>query len=151
LFQCFNGNFVAASRLLFSFGRRGTSPAPFGAIHPLFLTPAVAIIAMMTATLAGLVLGDALLVPVTEVGSMACACGWFAACLSLLLVESRWRVQMVAGLGACVALLLITMKLVPKFPGHFTGAEWIALAVWVLIGAAMHWSRPRAALPAKNS
>ena len=29
LFQCFNGNFVAASRLLFSFDRRGTIPANF--------------------------------------------------------------------------------------------------------------------------
>ena len=151
LFQCFNGNFVAASRLLFSFGRRGTIPARFGVIHPRFLTPSAAIIGVMAATLVGLFLGDALLVPVTEVGSMACATGWFAACLSLLLVESRWRVRVVAGLGACVALLLVAMKLVPKFPGHFTGTEWIALGVWLLIGAVMHWNRPRTTLSAKTS
>jgi len=141
LFQCFNGNFVAASRLLFSFGRRGTIPARFAEIHSRFQTPSTAIIGITIATLAGLFLGDALLVPVTEVGSMASACGWLAASLSLLLVESRLRVRLVAALGALVALLLIAMKLVPKFPGHFTGAEWIALAVWLLIGGAMHWSR----------
>jgi APA family basic amino acid/polyamine antiporter len=149
LFQCFNGNFVAASRLLFSFGRRGTIPARFAEIHPQFQTPSTAIIGVTMATLAGLFLGDALLVPVTEVGSMASACGWLAACLSLFLIESRLRVRFVAALGAIVALLLIAMKLVPKFPGHFTGAEWIALAVWLLIGAAMHWSRPAPA--AKSS
>jgi amino acid transporter len=151
LFQCFNGNFVAGSRLLFSFGRRGTIPARFGVIHARLLTPSVAIIGVTIATLAGLFLGDALLVPVTEVGSMACATGWFAACLSLLLVESRWRVKIVAALGACVALLLVAMKLVPKFPGHFTRAEWIALATWLLIGVMMHWNRPRKTLASKTS
>jgi len=141
LFQCFNGNFVAASRLLFSFGRRGTIPTRFAEIHPRFQTPSKAIIAVTIATLAGLFLGDALLVPVTEVGSMASACGWLAASLSLFLIESRLRVRFVAALGVFVALLLIAMKLVPKFPGHFTGAEWIALAVWLLLGAAMHGNR----------
>jgi APA family basic amino acid/polyamine antiporter len=142
LFQCFNGNFVAASRLLFSFGRRGTIPTRFAEIHPRFQTPSKAIIGVTIATLAGLFLGDALLVPVTEVGSMASACGWLAASLSLFLIESRLRVRFVAALAVFVALLLIAMKLVPKFPGHFTGAEWIALAVWLLLGAAMHWNRP---------
>ena len=142
LFQCFNGNFVAASRLLFSFGRRGTIPTRFAEIHPRFQTPSTAVIGVTIATLAGLFLGDALLVPVTEVGSMASACGWLAASLSLFLIESRLTVRFVAALGVFVALLLIAMKLVPKFPGHFTGAEWIALAVWLLLGAAMHWNRP---------
>jgi len=142
LFQCFNGNFVAASRLLFSFGRRGTIPTRFAEIHPRFQTPSTAIIGVTIATLAGLFLGDALLVPVTEVGSMASACGWLAASLSLFLIESRLQVRFVAALGVFVALLLIAMKLVPKFPGHFTAAEWIALAVWLLLGAAMHWNRP---------
>jgi APA family basic amino acid/polyamine antiporter len=142
LFQCFNGNFVAASRLLFSFGRRATIPTRFAEIHPRFQTPSTAIIGVTIATLAGLFLGDALLVPVTEVGSMASACGWLAASLSLFLIESRLRVRLVAALGVLVALLLIAMKLVPKFPGHFTGPEWVALAVWLLIGAAMHWHRP---------
>jgi len=67
LFQCFNGNFVASSRLLFAYGRRGTIPPPFGEVHEKFLTPSVAILGITAGTLAGLLLGDALLVPVTEV------------------------------------------------------------------------------------
>jgi amino acid transporter len=146
LFQCFNGNFVAASRLLFAFGRRGTIPARFAAIHPTFQTPSTAIIGVTVATLVALSLGDALLVPVTEVGSMACATGWFVACVSLLMVESRLRVRAIAATGAIVAFLLVSMKLVPKFPGHFSHAEWIALAVWLLLGATLHWLRPAAAV-----
>ena len=140
LFQCFNGNFVAASRLLFSFGRRGTIATRFAAIHPTFQTPSIAIIGVTIATLAGLVLGDSLLVPVTEVGSMACACGWFAASISLFLVESRPGARLVAAIGAVVALLLVAMKVIPKFPGHFSLAEWMALAIWLLIGTLMHLS-----------
>src|SRR5256884_6793068 len=78
LFQCFNGNFVASSRLLFAFGRRRTIHESLGTIHPVFLTPSVAVPGITAGTLLGLFLGDALLVPVTEVGSMASALGWFA-------------------------------------------------------------------------
>ena len=147
LLQCFNGNFVASTRLIFSFGRRRTIPAAFSTIHPVFQTPSVAIVALTAATLVALFLGDAILVPVTEVGSMASATGWFAACLSLLLVETRLRVKSIALIGALVALLLVSMKLVPRFPGHFSLPEWIALAVWLAIGAGLHLLRPRAAAP----
>jgi hypothetical protein len=30
------------------------------------------------------------------------------------------------------------MKLVPAFPGHFTQAEWVALAIWLALGASLH-------------
>jgi basic amino acid/polyamine antiporter, APA family len=151
LFQCFNGNFVAASRLLFSFARRRTIPAPFGTVHPSFQSPSAAIVAVSLATLGGLLLGDALLVPVTEVGSLASATGWFATCVSLFVVESSAGTRLVAALGAFVALLLAAMKLVPAFPGHFSRAEWIALAIWLLLGAAMHLLRSLAVATEQES
>jgi len=120
LFQCFNGNFVASSRLLFAFGRRGTILPRFGIVHENFQTPSVAIFGITAATIAGLLLGDALLVPVTEVGSMASALGWFATCLSFWFVEKRVGMRMVTGLGIVVSSLLFLMKLLPVFPGHFT-------------------------------
>jgi APA family basic amino acid/polyamine antiporter len=144
LLQCFNGNFVASTRLIFSFGRRRTIPVAFATIHQEFQTPSAAILAATGTTVVALFLGDALLVPVTEVGSMASAAGWFVACLSLLLVEPRFRVRVAAATGSVVALLLVSMKLVPTFPGHFSQAEWIALAIWLLIGGALHWLRPAA-------
>lgn len=151
LLQCFNGNFVAASRMIFSFGRSGTVAARFGAVHPRFQTPYMAVIGISVATLVALFLGDALLVPVTEVGSMASATGWFAASLSLFLLEKLPRGRAVAGFAAAISLLLVLMKVIPAFPGHFSRAEWIALAIWLLIGAVMHWSRPRSTATAKSS
>ena len=142
LFQCFNGNFAASTRLLFAYARRGTVAPAFATIHAKFLTPSVAIIAITTVTLMALLLGDAILVPVTEVGSMASALGWLAACLSFWLVDPRPRTRVITTLGICVSLLLLLMKLVPAFPGHFTQAEWIALAIWLLLGAILHRRQP---------
>jgi amino acid transporter len=141
LFQCFNGNFAAATRLLFAFARRGTVSSRFAVIHEVFSTPSVAVIGITVGTLLGLFLGDALLVPVTEVGSMASAFGWLAACLSFWIVEPRPRLRLIAGLGIAVSLLLLLMKLLPVFPGHFTPAEWVALAIWLSLGFLLHkWS-----------
>ena len=134
LLQCFNGNFVASSRLLFAFGRRRTIDQRFGEVHEKFLTPSVAILGITAGTLAGLLLGDALLVPVTEVGSMASALGWFAACLSFWIVDKRASMRIVTGLGIAVSLLLFLMKVLPAFPGHFSPAEWIALGIWIGLG-----------------
>ena len=83
-------------------------------------------------------LGDALLVPVTEVGSMASAFGWLATCVSFFLIERNLRSRVLTSLGVLVAVLLLVMKLVPTFPGHFTEAEWIALAIWLVLGASLH-------------
>jgi amino acid transporter len=138
LFQCFNGNFAASTRLLFAYARRGTVAPRFATVHEKFFTPSVAVIGITAGTLAGLLLGDSILVPITEVGSMASALGWLAACVSFWLVERSLRLRIITGLGICVSLLLLLMKLVPAFPGHFTPAEWIALAVWLLLGAVLH-------------
>jgi APA family basic amino acid/polyamine antiporter len=154
LFQCFNGNFAASTRMLFAFGRNGTVAAGLARVHPRFQTPGNAILALCAGTLIALFLGDSLLVPVTEVGSASSAFGWFASCVSLLLVVSRsvpstgedspgsagWRparrsrLQIVAAFGALAALSLVLMKFLPMFPGHFSVAEYVALAIWLLIG-----------------
>src|SRR6266851_4414344 len=134
LLQCFNGNFVASSRLLFAYGRRRTIDPRFGMVPDKFLTRSVAILWIAAGTLAGLLLGDALLVPVTEVGSMASALGWFAACLSFWIVEKRVSMRVVTGLGMAVSLLLFLMKVLPGVPGHFSPAEWSAFGIWVGLG-----------------
>jgi basic amino acid/polyamine antiporter, APA family len=141
LFQCFNGNFVASSRLLFAYGRRQTIPVLFGRVHGKFQTPSVAIVGIAAATIAGLLLGDALLVPITEVGSMASAFGWMAACVSFWVAEANPRMRIVTGLGILISSLLFIMKVCPLFPGHFSMAEWIALCIWLALGLALHLAR----------
>src|ERR1022692_29852 len=62
LFKCFNGNFIAASRLLFALGRRGLVDSRAGHIHPEHQTPTAAILCIGIATAACMLLGDAMLV-----------------------------------------------------------------------------------------
>jgi basic amino acid/polyamine antiporter, APA family len=80
LFKVFNGNFVAASRILFAMGRRGLVDGRLGSVHPRNQTPAAAVASLGVATASCMFLGTAILVPISEVGSVACATGWFAVC-----------------------------------------------------------------------
>ena len=144
LFKCFNGNFVAASRLFFALGRRGMVDSRVGAIHARYQTPSAAVLCVGLATAACMLLGDAILVPITEVGSVACAIGWSATCAACLAlarakpgVMSLSRAERaVAWFGLAVGIAMALMKVVPLVPGHFTMYEWLALGVWIVLGAA---------------
>jgi len=150
LFKCFNGNFVAASRLLFALGRRAMVAPRAGTIHARFQTPSVAVLCVGIATAVCMLLGDAILVPITEVGSVACAIGWAAACAACLaLARSRPAIiklsaaeQLLAAFGFIVAIAMALMKIIPSIPGHFTIYEWLALGIWIALGIAVA-KRPR--------
>jgi hypothetical protein len=79
-------------------------------------------------------LGDAALVPISEVGSVASAIGWLATCAAYYKMGPEPRQRFVAAVGVIVGLLMISMKVVPGIPGHFTKYEWLALGMWGLIG-----------------
>ena len=134
LFKCFNGNFVAASRLLFGIGRRGLIPGRIGQIHPRNQTPSFAVLLVGMATAACMFLGDAILVPVTEVGSVAAAVGILATCAAYYRIVKDTRERCVAVVGSAVGLMMILMKVLPAVPGHFNRYEWLALGIWVALG-----------------
>jgi len=134
LFKVFNGNFVAASRLLFGMGRRALLSSRVAAIHPFHQTPSVAVIGVGLATAACMFLGGAILVPISEVGSVASATGWLAACAAYYGMRPAPRQRLVAAFGALVCVGMILMKFLPVVPGHFSVYEWIALIAWTLIG-----------------
>jgi len=137
LLKVFNGNFVAASRLLFAMGRRGLVDRSVARIHPRNQTPSTAVVWMGLATAICMFLGDAILVPISEVGSVACAAGWLAACAAYYRMGPPPGKRLIAAIGAMVGLAMILMKVVPRVPGHFSGYEWLALAVWSVIGIAL--------------
>jgi APA family basic amino acid/polyamine antiporter len=141
LFKVFNGNFVAASRLLFAIGRRGLVDRRLGYVHPRNQTPSIAVVCIGLATGACMFLGDAILVPVSEVGSVASAIGWLAACAAYYQMGPAPRERLVAVIGVTVGLLMILMKVIPGVPGHFTAYEWLALGIWILLGVGLGWRR----------
>jgi amino acid transporter len=147
LVKIFNGNFVAATRLLHGISRRGLVHGSLASIHPRRHTPAVAISLMAALTAGAVFLGDALLVPVTEVGSLAVGVGWLSTCLAFIARARRAgptrsslrQGAMTASIGALVSLAIIIMKAWPSIPGSFTLPEWIAFALWSALGL-IFWS-----------
>jgi amino acid transporter len=152
LFKCFNGNFVAASRMLFALGRRGLVDTRASQIHSQYQTPSTAVLCIGLATAVCMLLGDAILVPITEVGSVACAIGWAATCAAYLYMgragtlPGRSKLSavewFVAVFGLLVAISMLLMKVVPAIPGHFTVYEWIALGIWIALGVISHRRAP---------
>jgi basic amino acid/polyamine antiporter, APA family len=134
LLKIFNGNFIAASRLLFGLGRRGLTDGRLGYVHPLNRTPSVAIVCLGVSTAILMFAGESILVPITEVGSLASLLGWMASCAAYLRMRPSSLGRMAAATGILVTSLLLLMKVLPQVPGHFTRYEWIALAAWVGLG-----------------
>jgi basic amino acid/polyamine antiporter, APA family len=145
LLKVFNANFLATTRLVFALGRREMLHPRLANIDPARQTPALAILLTGLLTVLGVLLGKAILIPVTEVGGLASACGWFASAVVLLLIEKALFPRAVALLGAVVSAALIGMKLLPFVPGHFSLAEWIALALWIALGIAAKQTRSSSA------
>jgi amino acid transporter len=142
LLKIFNGNFLAATRLVFALGRRGLAPRALAAVHPRFGTPYVAVALMAAVTASASFLGDAVLVPVSEVGSLAAGLGWLSACVAFLLRGAAAGRPM-AFAGTAVASAIVLMKVVPIVPGSFGWAEWGAFALWCAAGALLWVTRRR--------
>ena len=147
LLKIFNGNFVASTRMLYAIGRRRLVHPSLGRVHATYGTPVTAIVLMAALTAAAAMFGDAILVPITEVGSLAVGVGWLSACVAYLLRRrgdsaAAAESPALAWLGCAVSAAIILMKIVPSVPGSFTRPEWIAFAAWSGFGLVVWQLRP---------
>lgn len=147
LVKVFNGNFVAASRLVFALGRRGLIDRRCSRVHPIYHTPSSAVIAVGLGTGLCMFLGQAALVPISEVGSVASACGWMAACAAYYAMRPSLGRKIAAAAGTLIGLMMILMKVVPTVPGHFTLFEWLALVSWIGLGCVLNWQTKSLIVP----
>ncbi|HVO78572.1 MAG TPA: APC family permease [Candidatus Bathyarchaeia archaeon] len=148
LLKIFNGNFIAASRLLFGLGRRGLADNRLGYVHPRNRTPSAAVVCLGVATALLMFAGESLLVPITEVGSLAAPLGWMASCAAYLFMRPSRFGKAAAVTGIIVTTVMILIKVLPQVPGHFTLYEWIALGVWTVVGLLLR-RNPREDAPAE--
>jgi len=135
LLKIFNANLLTASRLLFALGRRNLVDSRLARLHPKNQTPTVAILCIGVAIALAIFLGNAMLVPISEVGSVVGALGWMAACAAYYRLSTSPAGRRVAALSVVVTALMALMKILPFVPGHFTRYEWLALAIWCALGA----------------
>jgi basic amino acid/polyamine antiporter, APA family len=135
LLKIFNANLLTASRLLFAMGRRHMVNSRLARVHPVNQTPSVAVISIGVAIGLAIFLGNAILVPISEVGSVVGAFGWMMACLAYFRLSPSAGGRSIAAAGALVTLLMVLLKLLPFVPGHFSRYEWLALFLWCALGA----------------
>ncbi|HET7207011.1 MAG TPA: APC family permease [Terriglobales bacterium] len=137
LLQAFNANLVASSRMIFAMGRRELLYPKLARVHPENQTPSTAILAVGAGSIVAMLLGEAALVPILNVGAGASAVAWMAGCASYWCMKPGLRGRIAAGFGLLVTTSMILGKVLPFVPGHFTRYEWLALAVWFAIGMVM--------------
>jgi amino acid transporter len=139
LVKVFNGNFLAATRLLYAMGRRDLLGGNLGQVHERFQTPHLAVAVVGGLTVAGLFLGRAVLVPISEVGSLCGAAVWLATSLAYFCgaggkPAARSRALGTVGVAVAAALLVIVAR-------SFGPFHWLALAGWAAIGLALWLAR----------
>jgi amino acid transporter len=125
---------VASSRLLFAMGRSKLLDRRIGRIHPVTRTPSTAVIAVGVGSALTMLLGEAGLVPILEVGAVAASVGWMSACLAYYCMKPSLGGRAAALFGLLVTTAMILVKAVPFVPGHFTRYEWLALSIWLAVG-----------------
>ncbi|HEV2114342.1 MAG TPA: hypothetical protein VGR50_09330, partial [Terriglobales bacterium] len=94
-----------------------------------------------------MLLGEAGLVPILEVGAATSAVAWFAGCAAYLKMHPALAGRAAAWFGLLVTGLMMLVKIIPVVPGHFSVYEWMALAVWTAIGLLLRHLRSRGAVP----
>ena len=146
LVQAFNANVVASSRLLFAMSRRNLLNPRMSLVHPRNQTPSNAVIAVGVATALTIFLGEALLVPILEVGAVSAAVAWMAACASYYKMKPLGIKRAAAVFGLLITTAMISVKVLPWVPGHFTWHEWVALAIWGALGVAVRATRRRSSI-----
>jgi amino acid transporter len=143
MLQAFNANMVTSSRLLFAMSRMNLLNPRLSAIDNHKQTPWAAILAVGIATALTIFLGEALLVPILEVGAVSSALAWMAGCASYYRMKPKGLARAAAISGLLVTWAMVMVKLLPFVPGHFTWHEWVAVAIWGTLGAAVRGTRQR--------
>ena len=129
-----NGNFVAGSRLVFGMARAGLIARPLAAVHSQRQTPWLTVIGVGLFTAVTALLGDHLLISMTEVGSLASAVGWLVACAAFVRLAQTARDRAIAIGGVVISLAFVSLKILPGVPGSFSRGEYIALGAWIVTG-----------------
>jgi amino acid transporter len=134
LVQAFNANLIASSRVLFAMARRNLIAPRLDYVHPVTQAPTLAIAVVGVGTVLLMFLGEAGLVPILEVGALSSSLGWMAACVSFYCMKPHWAGRLAALFGILMTGIMVSAKIMPFVPGHFTGYEWLALGIWAGLG-----------------
>lgn len=140
VFTGLNGFYLSSSRLLFALGRANFVPQAFAKIHTQNKTPYVAIIFVMIVCLAAPWLGRTALNWIVDMSSVGVSVAFFATSLVTVKLFSQKDNKnnvfvFFGGLGVIISILFLVLLLYPGSPAALSTPSFIALLVWVILGA----------------
>lgn len=141
LVKVFNGSFLASTRLLYAMGRRELLGGRLGQVHPRHQTPFVAVMLVGGLTAAGTFLGKAVLVPISEVGSLCGAAVWLATSLAYCRGAAGKPTPRSLGLGVTGAI--VSGLMLANTAAEFKPLHWIGLAAWATLGVILWKARSK--------
>jgi amino acid transporter len=156
VFTGLNGFYASTSRLLFAMGRAKVLPKAFGTLHPKYKTPHVGILFTLVVTSLAPFFGRQALLWVVDMSSLGVTIAYFYACFvayrlfkwSHSSADNARGVSIVAPgrkflslLGVCTSIAFFLLLVTPGSPGFLGTPSWIALLVWIGLGAIFFLSR----------
>ena len=144
------GFYLSTSRLVFAMGRAKILPKVFGKLHSKYKTPHAAIIFTFILTLAAPFFGRQALLWVVDMSALGVTIAYFYTCFIAYKlfkwsdndISTQDRFSVVSPVRKFFALLGIIsstgfflLLVVPGSPGFLSTPSWVALGVWVGLGA----------------
>ena len=146
-FTAWNGVIVSGSRILFALGRAQIIWSGFGRVHPVFRSPATAVIFVGVVATLGIFLGRSAIIPIVNLASACFALGYLLICLGVIKLRRTqpeqprpYRVPggvVTAALAVAGALFMLFLSLYQPYvdaKGRFP-LEWSCLLAWGVLGA----------------
>ena len=139
-----NAFYGASTRIMLGMARKGQLPQAFAKLHPEYKTPMTGNILMAVLCLAGPFFGKKMLIPLTNVSSLAfiTAC-MLVACSAFKLRYSEPELNRpykvpggIVGIGLAVAICatIVLLMVLPFSPAALKPLEWIITLVWIAVG-----------------
>ena len=151
VFTGLNGFYVSTSRLLFAMGRAKVLPKTFGKLHSKYKTPQAGILFTLIATMAAPFFGREVLMWIVDMSSLGVTIAYFYACFVAYRlfkwsdkqdVPNNQQFSFVSPvrkffslLGVISSIGFFLLLVTPGSPGFLSTPSWIALIVWISLGA----------------
>jgi APA family basic amino acid/polyamine antiporter len=146
LIATWNAVFFAAARVLFALGRARIIHPSFGAIHPVYGSPANAVLFVGAVGACAVFIGRSAIIPIVNVGSTCLAGAFLLTCLAMIRMRRRkpdhsrpyavpggtWT----AGVAVFFCLGILALSLYQPYADTLGSVplEWIFLGLWIVIG-----------------
>ena len=145
-----NGFFIATTRLIFGMARAGFLPEWFSRVHTTYKSPHNAVVFATAVCLIAPWFGRQALDWIVSMSAIGTVVAYAVTCFATLrflnssLTEDNCpKAKLIAILGAMASLTCLGLLTIPGSPAAIQWESWVALIVWVVLGAIFYGVKVR--------